>query len=418
MSENDRATNDDGSSGDTPEGSEQGSKQKSSWKKKNQRNQNRSKAPSAPATPKFTGKEAGLGEEFVYSLTEGPQAGNQYRKTTDEIIRYCGVKYVGKGGEDVVVSLRAMKKETFTVDKTKAPDKTKDEIGYDLWYVKAKATTLRGVQLESLLKAVYQLILGQCERSVLDKVKARADWKTIDPELDCISLLKAVRESMHAVNARVYLPMAIAKLMFSNTCTKQTKFMSCSEYFEEFQVQLDVLKEAGGDISTQPGIVEDELAAAGHTGTKDKSKIEAATTRARAKFEAVLFLLHADQRRFGALIQELANDFNKKDDNYPDTVSDTFELMANDVRLEDTKQQALGPGGMAFAQDGDEDPVQATDTQPNPRPKRRHLPPVWKGRSLQEQLQGEARCERYGSLHSRERDSARVQSSSGRRCPA
>ena len=94
----------------------------------------RSDGAAKPHGPKFTGKEAGLGDEYIYSYTEGPQAGNQYRKTTDEIIRYVGGKYKSNP-EDVVASLRELEKPKHEVDLTTAPARTAGvpSTEYEIW---------------------------------------------------------------------------------------------------------------------------------------------------------------------------------------------------------------------------------------------------------------------------------------------
>jgi hypothetical protein len=48
---------------------------------------------------KFTGKEEGLGDGFVYQHTDGREASDQYASTTEEIIRYVATKY--KMGSEV-----------------------------------------------------------------------------------------------------------------------------------------------------------------------------------------------------------------------------------------------------------------------------------------------------------------------------
>ena len=52
-----------------------------------------------PATKKFVGREEGLGDVFVYQITSGSDASDQYTKTTEEIIRFSATKY--KNGGDV-----------------------------------------------------------------------------------------------------------------------------------------------------------------------------------------------------------------------------------------------------------------------------------------------------------------------------
>ena len=45
-----------------------------------------------PRPKKFTGKEEGLGDEYVYQHTNGRDATDQYARTTEELIRYTSIK--------------------------------------------------------------------------------------------------------------------------------------------------------------------------------------------------------------------------------------------------------------------------------------------------------------------------------------
>jgi hypothetical protein len=64
---------------------------------------NKSSTAGRPAAKKFTGKEDGLGDEFVYFYTSGREATDQFARTSEEVTRYCSTKY--KSGADVSRSL-------------------------------------------------------------------------------------------------------------------------------------------------------------------------------------------------------------------------------------------------------------------------------------------------------------------------
>ncbi len=46
-----------------------------------------------PQVRRFTGKEDGLGDEYVYEHTDGREASDQYAVTTEELTRYTSTKY-------------------------------------------------------------------------------------------------------------------------------------------------------------------------------------------------------------------------------------------------------------------------------------------------------------------------------------
>jgi hypothetical protein len=85
-----------------------------------------------------------------------------------------------------------------------------------------------------------------------------------------------------------------------------------SEYLEKFRTQLvDVLKLAGGEICKHPGMVTDELFKAGAATPPTAGEVQAARTGARNRFKGILFLMRSNQVKYGKLVQELANDYNK-----------------------------------------------------------------------------------------------------------
>ena len=145
--------------------------------------------------------------------------------------------------------------------------------------------------------------------------------------------------------------------------------MTISEYLEKFRTQLDVLKSAGGDVCNHHGMTEDELDRTNiPMGTAMDPQIASAAMIGRKRFEAALFLAKSDQGRYGLLTQELANDFNKGRDSYPESLTAAYELMLHDVRGQtNNRAHAYGSNGMAFNTVGGEG-VPGSNTQANLRP--------------------------------------------------
>jgi hypothetical protein len=85
-------------------------------------------------------------------------------------------------------------------------------------------------------------------------------------------------------------------------------------------------------------------------------------------------LVKSDQHRYGRLVQELANDFNKGLDSYPKTLTEAYELMLNDVRDQDNRSHPQGDPGVSFSNVEAATGVPNTggtpgsNTQPNRRP--------------------------------------------------
>jgi hypothetical protein len=323
-----------------------------------------------PPSKKFVGKEESLGDEFVYQHTTGREASDQYTSTTDEIIRYTCTKY--KNGDDVGSSLADETKMVIALPT--APDAvgvppTIPVTEMMVWKMEVNLVLQRKASLDSSLKSAYSLIKGQCSKPILEKVEAQANYATVHLEKDPIGLLKLIKGVMFNYNSRKFQSVAIFEVSKLILSVSQTRYMSASEYLEKFRTQLDVLKSAGGEISHHPGMVAAELEKAGVTvGLATDQEKSDASTKAREKYEATVFLLNSDQTKYGRLIQELANDFNKGRDEYPTTLTGAYELMLHDDRHQDTQHQPPGNSGLAFTNIHDGTRIAGTNAQPNPRP--------------------------------------------------
>lgn len=327
--------------------------------------------PRRPQPVKFTGKEDGLGDEFIYQLTSGRDATDQYARTTEEIIRYSSTKY--KNGADVERSLSDEQRLVITTPAEPAavgqPPRI-PETQMAIWKMEYQLSIQRTASLEVNMQSMYALIKGQCSKPILEKVEAQNEYTVVHQARDPIGLLNLIKAVMFNYNSRKYRATTIIELIKPGS-VYQTKQMSMSEYLEKFRTQMEVILSAGGEFCTHTGMVEDELERMNAANPPTEAETRTGVLRAKQRFEAALFLVRSDQSRYGRLVQELANDFNKGTDSYPSTLTAAYELMLHDVRDQDTKIQSHGAPGMAFNTVGTTTArtgVPATDSQPNPRP--------------------------------------------------
>jgi hypothetical protein len=100
-------------------------------------------------------------------------------------------------------------------------------------------------------------------------------------------------------------------------------------FLEKFLTCVAVLEQYGGTIGRDQGAVEDEIEAAGYTILATAEETKQASDIARSKFLAMSYLLMVDKQRYGKLLDELENDFTKGTDNYPDSVTNAYNLVVN-----------------------------------------------------------------------------------------
>ena len=343
------------------------------------RSNSRSGVPQMPLLKKFIGKEEGLGDEFVYEHTEGHLACDQFQTTTEEIIRYSSIKF--KNGADVERSLSAGARLNidFPVEPTGVGEPAVlSQIEMMMFTTNYKIVLQRRADLKTALQSMYHILVGQCTKAIMEKVSAATDYTIVQPARDPIGLLGLIKGVMFNYNSRKYRAVSLIDIIKPHIIS-QVKAggvsMSNSEYLEKFRTQLDVLKSAGGDLcGNHHGLILDELEKAGVATLSAATPVQklAAEVSARSRFEGALFLMRSNQSKYGRLIQELSNDFNKGRDSYPKSLTEAYELMLHDVRDQDSRHRPHGNSGMAFNTVGETTKVAAkvaaTNAQANPRP--------------------------------------------------
>ena len=322
-------------------------------KNKSRGGQDRSENSGKPDTKKFVGKEGSL-SHFIYQITSGNDASDQYTKTTEEIIRFTATKF--KNGGDVERSLFGGGVMDIPMPIMPAADDENRDGLLVIWKIEVTMVLARRQLLEANLVSAYALIQGQCSDAVLEKVRAQADFVAVQQARDPNGLLRLVRSVMFQYDSRKHRAMAIIEL--TNEMVSQSRHMSDSEFLEKFRTKLSVIESAGGTINIHHGVVD----------TATPAELARAEAAAKDKSEALLFLARSDQHRYGKLVQELANDYNKGRDCYPSSLTEAYELMLHDDRGHDNRAPPQGNSGVSFSTVGGTGPITGTNAQPNPRP--------------------------------------------------
>jgi hypothetical protein len=332
----------------------------------------------APQLKKFTGKEEGLGDEFVYQHTDGREASDQYASTTEEIIRYAATRF--KMGSEVGRCL-ADNKKVIIADAVRpigtGTPPVFDQLDITVFSLEARKVSERRLTLDDSLGGAYALITGQCSKPILEKVSSQHGYAVVHEVRDPIGLLKLLKLVMSNYNSRKYRPISIIEISKIDLAS-QAPGMTLSVYLEKFRTQLDVLKSIGADMCKHSGMIQDELSKTGvDFAGASADQLDAASVIAVNRFEGALFLAGSDRQRYGPLAQDLANDFNKGIDSYPLSLSVAYDLMLFDTRAQHQRPLSQGSPGMAFSTVTDpgrsttgviRGVTPGTNAQPNPRP--------------------------------------------------
>lgn len=106
------------------------------------------------------------------------------------------------------------------------------------------------------MKSFYNLIWGQCSKSLQFQLRGGNNYASYSTEADSISLLKAIRAKMTGFWNKQYLPHALHKIMHKFYNLPQGKHQSNQECYNKFNSLVRIATESRATIGTHPGGVE------------------------------------------------------------------------------------------------------------------------------------------------------------------
>jgi hypothetical protein len=99
-------------------------------------------------------------------------------------------------------------------------------------FVKTKAA------IESTMKSLYDLIWGQCSKSLRSRLRGHDHFATYSTTADSLALLKGIRAKMTGFRNKQYLPHSLHKIMHEFYHLTQGKDLSNQEYYDEFNSMM------------------------------------------------------------------------------------------------------------------------------------------------------------------------------------
>jgi hypothetical protein len=127
--------------------------------------------------------------------------------------------------------------------------------------------------------------------------------------------------------------------------------LSPNQYFEQFSNQLAVYIHCGGHTDPEPGCVKYVAQQEGwdiNNITQNQRDIDCEMSWAN------LFIMHADQNRYGTLITNLQNDFTAGNNNYPMTLNKA-KLRLSLWKENHIPGRCMSASGASFTNVGDND---------------------------------------------------------------
>jgi hypothetical protein len=172
------------------------------------RNRNRSKRTEGATAPTFITKEKFLGRSddlkgFIYDITN-TKGRVAYTRTTEELARYVGEKYTTTGSFirtailtlNVPVPTRPTAPPATVAPLTPGDPPTTDPVDQEIFREEIRIFVKTKAAIESTMKSLYDLIWGQCSKSLRSRLRGYEDYTNYSSNADSLALLKGIRAEM------------------------------------------------------------------------------------------------------------------------------------------------------------------------------------------------------------------------------
>ena len=279
-------------------------------------------------TTSFKGKVKGMnGNTFVcHGETTAP---TQYTDTMEELGRYASHTY--KYGEDIQDLVRNLR-ETVVVKPAKVEEDDKDPTNKRIWEKQVDEYVKRLNLYESNKKGLYSVIWDQCSPALQARMESLNDYNDIERRSDCLKLLQEIRSSVYQFETQAYIHESMLKTKEDLYRMKQKEDESTNDYRKRFREQLEMIRHYQGSFGDDIGLIRDEYRRQGLDGEKEDRRSDSWPKMEKLSIDraqGMAFLRNANTQKYGLLMTDLANQFSRKNDQYPSNLTEAYNLLVN-----------------------------------------------------------------------------------------
>ncbi|KAG7374509.1 hypothetical protein IV203_013604 [Nitzschia inconspicua] len=178
------------------------------------------------------------------------------------------------------------------------------------------------------LKKANALLWEQCSKGMTNKIESRKDFKSIKGNPN--KLLTAIRE--HALNYQdnKFCMTVVIDAWSSLMNTKQKEGESLQDYTKRFRVALEVYKShTNADDPLGPmNLRKIAKNIPGHD-ENDKGKVAECSKKANEQLMATLYMMNADQNKYGSILKGLQTQFSLGKNQFPKTVTEANDVLSS-----------------------------------------------------------------------------------------
>ena len=218
-----------------------------------------------------------------------------------------------------------------------------------LWEMDFKEYHKRLEERERNMEKSYALILGQCSKTIRDRIEAHKQWELVNSSSNALGLLRLIRQSLYQRATRRQETHALIEAEVTLMRFRQYERMSNSDYLEKLRDLVEVYEHLGGEPGTSKARVDSLLI---DPDLADEDERQEAKTKAREEYLAVLLLTKSDPKRYATLVTDVENAYTRGQDGYPTTVSGAYDMLVNYKNPNQALRMQNQDTGIAFVQDG------------------------------------------------------------------
>ena len=212
-------------------------------------------------------------------------------------------------------------------NKPQAVDSTASDVDKEIHKEEIKEYVKDRKLIKSNLKKVYSLMYGNCTESLQTMLRADSEFELKSKTLDHKWLFEKVKTIVSGLDTKVNLRVSLHDVMFNFILLKQQQHETNDAYLTRFKSMIETLKIAGGEhVLISPVLLGKTIENA--TPTEIKAEKE--------KFMAVCFMLRSDDARYKTLLDGLKRSANLGRDEYPETLTEAFDLLVRESGEYDT----------------------------------------------------------------------------------
>ena len=222
-------------------------------------------------------------KEYVYDTGVGRNNAEIFSKTTKAIAEYMAREYSGAG--EFCNGLPEMTLPTLTAPSP--PADTATMVQLKIWEMDFKEYWKQMEEREQSMEKTYALILGQCSKTIRDRIEAHKQWEAVNTSSNALGLLRLIRQSLYQRATRRQETHALIEAETTLMQFHQSERMSNSDYLEKLRDLVEVYEHLGSKPGTSKArvdslLMDPELA-------DDDDRLEA-KTKALEEYLAVLLL--------------------------------------------------------------------------------------------------------------------------------